>query len=539
MGNQLEFPKGINLKESETEIPEKVKKWVLGNVVKNTYLMYQKRKNKVWCTKCGATYDVQHFENMGIKVSHGSMHGICESCGHSAMFRSAGLGRECLTESFRLLYFLAKGQDIYSLLWEVDISFREDMPRVHGFLIDVKKFGKGENVSCRRSSYWRPTSFVQVNSMRFPPVGSTMGYFVPRYSEIALYDQNLHKVFRKSGVLKYASVEKVFRNDGALKIGEEDLVNYMDLFTQYRSIELLLKAGFTNLVEQKVTREFRGRSVNWRGSSLPKILKMNKAQMREVRKANLGCAGLDLYQKCLKHSPGMMEPESDESAAYWILNASVHKSGEWRKPIEVFTGYMRPSQLVSYMKSQKEKDMHYSDYLDYLDEAQRLGWDLTRKRVLFPKNLQAAHRKSNKLLNKLKDEIIEKEFSASIYKITKMKEPYEAEGLLIRPAKDPAELRMEGTALGHCVSSYARKVSEGHCAILLIRKASRPNTPYYTLELSPHGKVVQCRGKSNRATTPEIDLFIKEWQQWRKQHGQKKKVAIRAKAQTELVPVYA
>ena len=35
--------------------------------------------------------------------------------------------------------------------------------------------------------------------------------------------------------------------------------------------------------------------------------------------------------------------------------------------------------------------------------------------------------------------------------------------------------------------------------------------PYYTLQLSPDFKVVQCRGDHNRDMTEEVKQFVQKW----------------------------
>ena len=79
------------------------------------------------------------------------------------------------------------------------------------------------------------------------------------------------------------------------------------------------------------------------------------------------------------------------------------------------------------------------------------------------------------------------------------------------------ELYQEGQKLHHCVYSYLERFVTGKTAILLIRKADDPDTPFYTLELNEADMFVcQNRGLRNCAKTPEVQAFEDKWLDWAK-----------------------
>lgn len=59
------------------------------------------------------------------------------------------------------------------------------------------------------------------------------------------------------------------------------------------------------------------------------------------------------------------------------------------------------------------------------------------------------------------------------------------------------EIEDEGRILSHCVGGYAERHAMGKLSIMFLRKASEPNKPYYTVEVSKYGGIVQCRGYRN------------------------------------------
>jgi hypothetical protein len=103
---------------------------------------------------------------------------------------------------------------------------------------------------------------------------------------------------------------------------------------------------------------------------------------------------------------------------------------------------------------------------------------------------------------------------------------YKSGNLLIRVATSAEEIIREGAIQKHCVGSYVWKIASGASAIMLIRKVSSPNKPFYTLELKNDKSldVLQCRGKLNTGTTPEVKAFIEKWQEHIKQPEKSKRI---------------
>ncbi len=61
-------------------------------------------------------------------------------------------------------------------------------------------------------------------------------------------------------------------------------------------------------------------------------------------------------------------------------------------------------------------------------------------------------------------------------------------------------------------SNYRESYKRGKTVICLIRNKKKPEQPFYTLEINPElTHVIQCRGKGNRGTTPEVEAFKNKW----------------------------
>lgn len=188
-----------------------------------------------------------------------------------------------------------------------------------------------------------------------------------------------------------------------------------------------------------------------------------------------------------------------------------------KEKIREIEQYVKLEKALSYLETQEDD---CGIYLDYLRECKRLGYDMKNKKVLFPADLQAAHEETSekvKIQADSKKKVAFKESTDKIYG----RPAYREEKLLIRAAQSPEELSKESAALHHCVRTYVDRVARGECVILFIRKTESPDKPYFTLELSPDGKIIQCRGDHNCAYPEDVKEFLERWKKWMKKKERK------------------
>lgn len=69
----------------------------------------------------------------------------------------------------------------------------------------------------------------------------------------------------------------------------------------------------------------------------------------------------------------------------------------------------------------------------------------------------------------------------------------------------------EGHILHHCIGSYIDSVTAGKEYILYLRKVTEPDTPFFTINLLPNGKVRQIHGLCNCNVPKELQPFIDKW----------------------------
>ena len=120
-----------------------------------------------------------------------------------------------------------------------------------------------------------------------------------------------------------------------------------------------------------------------------------------------------------------------------------------------------------------------------------LGYDQHNSVYQQPRDLTVAHTKmvtesSKKEADKRLAEV-KTRFSDIRKQYRKLRNRYfwEAENLLIRPARSAEEIVMEGRILHHCVGgdNYLDKHNRGESYILMLRQQSDPELPYITVEI--------------------------------------------------------
>jgi hypothetical protein len=84
---------------------------------------------------------------------------------------------------------------------------------------------------------------------------------------------------------------------------------------------------------------------------------------------------------------------------------------------------------------------------------------------------------------------------------------FEHNGYLIRAASSAEEIIEEGKVLMHCVGGYADRHANGETNILLIRKISDPDKPYFTMEVKAN-QIIQTQGFKHVLPTGDVKEFV-------------------------------
>lgn len=88
---------------------------------------------------------------------------------------------------------------------------------------------------------------------------------------------------------------------------------------------------------------------------------------------------------------------------------------------------------------------------------------------------------------------------------------YEYSDYVIFPPKEVIDLVNEGNKLRHCVGSYVESVATGQEYILYLRKKSKPDVPYFTINVDTTNKVRQIHGLRNCNLPDELRPIVDAW----------------------------
>lgn len=324
----------------------------------------------------------------------------------------------------------------------------------------------------------------------------------------------------------YLADEKQYKNP----------IYFLEYHAKYPVIEFLWKAGYHNIVHRKIfgaTKESR-EAIYWKRKKLQDCFKfpLRLLKIREPEEWTL--ESVHKVNVIWEHYRGKLTEN--------LLTAYI-KTGLLPKDIAVPMKYAAETKILKYIRKQAAQRREETgsgnymadeaivarDYRDYINECEQLHLDLKDKLVLYPRDLQEAHRRTSAQIRFEKNKADQEQFRKAVEDLEKF--TWKKGDLFIRPAREQEELRDEGAALHHCVGGYIQQMARGETAILFIRRESEPDKSFYTLELKKK-KVIQCRTLNNKSyeQDPEIKAFVDAWMKKVVMKGGNKKKAKEAAA---------
>lgn len=305
--------------------------------------------------------------------------------------------------------------------------------------------------------------------------------------------------------LKYSQLDAYIR----LTDGDGDALRYIEFYHKHPQLEWLMKIGLWNIIDEGISKYSFSNLFDWRGRTPQKLLgvQVNKNDIPALSAlaTDIDTLKLSLYlRKNTKLSLVELAHKRKEleRLSYYDTCARLEQLKKAGISVESALNYIKKR------NQETSRGLYYVliDWTDYVRDCEKLGLDMADTAVVKPHDLQHAHHnviaqlkiKADKLLNE------------QIAKLLKTRKRYNFSdgGLIARVAASAEELIAEGDALHHCVGTYADKHAKGQCTIILIRKQSKPDKPYYTMELSPRGKIVQVRGDHNCGMTKDVAAFV-------------------------------
>lgn len=278
------------------------------------------------------------------------------------------------------------------------------------------------------------------------------------------------------------------------------LMYYLYLYCRHPNLEYLMKQNY-DLIEGMCTGYWGGVEkltlpsyINWKSNNLLEMLGLTRSEFKALKgQEHLYGA----YRINKEHFP-KVTPED------MILISKVfgYEYGTLKRYLDA-TG-ATPQRMSRYLA---DNQINTRDYSDYLDQCKRLKYNTKDTAICFPHNFEAMHNRLSAIIEYQHNKQVKEEFNKHIEERKQLE--FSDGNLMIVQPKQLSDIAYEGKALSHCVGGYAERHAKGALSIMFIRKKSEPDKPYYTMEVSADGKIVQVRGKRNIAPNKEVEDLIK------------------------------
>ena len=300
-----------------------------------------------------------------------------------------------------------------------------------------------------------------------------------------------------------------------------DPEKYLVVLKKMPDLEQLAKAGLFRLAVE-CTQDYYGMERIFQRAPVQKGLApklgLNRLELARLRKNQGGRAFLEWLQ-FEKQAGG---PISD-FAIQWMCKEHIDP-----QQLQFIADRMRYGQIQHYLNRQMQELNLSSErvielWRDYLSMAFRFGYDTNDPIVYRVRKLQQRHdelaaRGEEKQLTLRAGELlqtyphIEQNLQAIREKFSFADEQFQ-----LQVPNSLEDILKESQTLFICIANsdtYWERIERKESYLLFVRKASAPDTSYYTVEAEPNGTVRQVRTVYNRQNDDigEVRAFLKIWQ---------------------------
>lgn len=355
---------------------------------------------------------------------------------------------------------------------------------------------------CLVGHYWEP---VKRPGPRPFPAASVMNRDPEDGQYTTVGVEALPKTALKYCAIDQYMAEKSYGGEWQDGVYGWDAVGYLLEAARHPQVEMLTKLGHIDVVEELIWREAHRQTLNWRAKRPNEFFRMTKAEYKQFRAANGTLAELEQWRRMKQFNIALTEYFTEKSRVgdvytcvelAQICGVSLHTA-------------------ASYVA---KNGGEIGTWKDYINAAQKLDYDLTRRDVAMPKDLQRRHDQATAAVYVTENEKKSEQYAKKRLPTLRRKYEFTFDGLTIIVPKTGAEIIAEGKAMKHCVGGYADRHLLGKTTILFLRREEKSEKPFVTIEMNGE-KLVQARGYMNDIdtnTTPQTrhPAFFAAWLGW-------------------------
>ena len=284
-------------------------------------------------------------------------------------------------------------------------------------------------------------------------------------------------------------------------------------FAKYPSLEWLAKQGYDDFVFFMLRDGIEAHTLfDWQAKTPFKFFKtLSTQETKELRSdGRLKRYGVSEYMKYKRLLPGITISQYS-----WICENVQHKD----RFLQTLKKYgLKIKVLIKYFSKSRMKVSDVTLWLDYVETAENIKFDLSVHNVLFPKNLELAHNEAVAISNALEiereKESLQDKSNPYSKKYKKLCDMYSFENGAYKVVVPlgASHIVEEGKTLQHCVGAYADRHINGKTTILFVRLCKKEDVPLLTVEINDKTKkVIQVHGLKNRNPDKVEQSFIDMW----------------------------
>lgn len=274
--------------------------------------------------------------------------------------------------------------------------------------------------------------------------------------------------------------------------------------TRYPALELVDKIGSSRWARGVIWRGcFAKQAVNLKGKTMREALGLDKGELEKAKIQCETCFELFVFQALRREGKWYTQAQKK----------TVQAISEPKKFVKI-AGLTGMAKALAYVEKQGRLAQRGANdiiglWADYLEECRILQYGLADPYNQMPPDLLKAHGRTMQLVGDMQNEALNQQIAKRLPELEKY--CWEADGLFIRPAGSVGELKAEGSALCHCVATYAQRYANGETVILLVRRQGEPEAPFVTVEYR-NGRMVQARAGYNGTPPKEAMEFLAQWE---------------------------
>lgn len=283
--------------------------------------------------------------------------------------------------------------------------------------------------------------------------------------------------------LRYCQLEEWYWAEASISVvtGDDPVrnaVKYLAAYTRYPTLEMAVKLGLHTAATDLAVHGIKNhRILNWEGKTIAQFLRLSKQDAKAFLNLGGDLRILKAYRTARKENRVGNMREFIET----VRRVGRDELAEKLVQAAAMAGCtLRVA--GNYMESQRDGiDRALTTWIDYMNMAGVLKYDLSRRDVAMPKDLQDRHDAASETV-RYQRILIDEEKHRKYNEYLRKMYAFEYGDLCIVVPGSVEDIIREGKVLQHCVGGYAARHFNNQLHILFLRHKRKPDTPFITIE---------------------------------------------------------